>query len=66
MAPHADSQQPSEAEAWEIQSMATASQGGGWFYVVKHNRITGETLVLSCKGGCNDEKWYELPIVRSE
>jgi hypothetical protein len=45
-------------DEWEIQSGAF---GGRSFYVVKHNRRTGETRVLSAERGAENDKWLILP-----
>lgn len=54
---------PSSESAWEIQSIASSDEAHTYLYVVKHNRITGETLILSCEDSCKSEQWYKLPAV---
>ncbi len=49
----------SKEQAWEIYH---GSAGKDSFYVVKHNRLTGETLVLSAEGGAGDDSWLLLPV----
>ena len=46
------------AQAWEINHSAF---GQSSFYVVKHNRLTGETWVLSGERGAQDDSWLLLP-----
>ncbi len=52
----------SEGQAWEIYTGPFGTQS---FYVVKHNRLTGKTLVLNCKGttGVKCQQWEDLPVV---
>ena len=60
--------QQAEAEsAWEIYASAFGTHS---YFVVKHNRITGTTLVLNCGDsgsmgnvqGCDDDRrWMQLP-----
>ena len=42
---------------WEIQSGGSGNE----FYVIKHNRLTGETYVLSVYGKPDDKRWLKLP-----
>lgn len=51
-----------EASAWELHHGPMPDQSDNAFYVIKHNRATGETLVLSVIGSADDDKWYRLPI----
>ncbi len=62
-------QQTSADEAWEIYASAFGSHS---YFVVKHNRVTGETLVLNCgkdktlsstQGCFDDSEWMRLPTV---
>lgn len=46
-------------DEWEIQSGSFGQQS---FYVVKHNRFSGETLILSAERGADNDKWLYLPI----
>ena len=49
-----------EESAWGITVM---SYGDGDLVVVKHNRITGQTLILSCSNTCgNNEEWRDYPF----
>ena len=43
---------------WEIHDSPFGQQS---FYIVKHNRMTGETLVLSAEKGAKDDAWLLLP-----
>lgn len=52
----------SEASAWEIYHGPMSDQSDNAFYVIKHNRATGETLVLSVIDTADDDSWYRLPI----
>ena len=45
-------------QAWEINHSPFGQHS---FYVVKHNRLTGETWVLSGERGAKDDKWLLLP-----
>ncbi len=45
-------------QAWEINH---APFGQHAFYVIKHNRLTGETWVLSADKGAKDDAWLLLP-----
>ena len=47
---------------WDIVYASPYAEGL-WF-AVKHNRMTGETLVLDSRGGSNDDQWRLLPISR--
>ena len=44
--------------AWEIHDSPFGQQS---FYVIKHNRITGQTYVLSGARGAAHDKWLLLP-----
>ena len=44
--------------AWEIYH---APFGMHSFYAIKHNRVTGETWVLSGEKGAEDDRWLLLP-----
>lgn len=46
------------AQAWEIYHSAFGNQS---FYVIKHNRLTGEAWVLSAEKGSEDDSWMLLP-----
>ena len=49
-----------EESAWEITVMP---YGHGDLAVVKHNRITGQTLILNCSSTCgNNEQWRDYPV----
>ena len=55
-------QSPGSQSAWEVSfTRPTATNGN--VTIVKHNRITGQTLVLSCPANaCGKElKWSEFP-----
>ena len=53
-------QQTDVDAAWEVTVSRPANNNVSF---VKHNRITGQTLVLSCVMGlCQKQKWIELPI----
>ena len=41
-------------QAWEIYH---SRYGDDSFYVVKHNRVTGETKVLDARMGSMDDEW---------
>ncbi len=45
-------------QAWEINHSPFGQHS---FYVVKHNRLTGETWVLSGAKGAKDDSWLLLP-----
>ena len=57
-------QQRSESDTWEM--MVTSYSGSTYSYigVVKHNVTTGQTLVLTCQGECEEKKnaWLDLPV----
>ena len=47
-------EQVNEAEAWEIYHGSQSAFGGNsagdsYFYVIKHNTLTGETLIHGCE-----------------
>ena len=55
--------------AWEISASAFGTHS---YFVVKHNRVTGVTLILNCgettsiskTQGCDDDsQWMQLPIL---
>jgi hypothetical protein len=48
--------------AWKIETRVAEQGGSSVFYAIKHNRMTGETLVLSCPGSCRGEAWRKLPV----
>ena len=49
-----------EESAWEITVMP---YGDGDLAVIKHNRITGQTLILNCSSTCgNNEQWRDYPV----
>ncbi len=54
----AQQQTVTEAQAWEIHTGRYSDPGGGQddtrFYVVRHNRLTGETQYIGCedRDGC--------------
>ena len=51
---------------WDIvyaSPYGTVGNGNNWF-AIKHNRMTGETLVLDAVGGSGDDQWRLLPISR--
>ena len=49
-----------EESAWEI---TVTPYGNDDLVVVKHNRITGQTLILSCSRTCgNNEEWRDYPV----
>ena len=56
-------QQTSAEVAWEV-SVTPFSSGSGadQVLVVKHNRVTGQTLLLNCSNACGDEEWFDYPI----
>jgi len=45
-------------QAWEINH---GPFGQHSFYAIKHNRLTGETWVLSGDKGAQDDSWLLLP-----
>ena len=45
-------------QAWEIYHSA---YGNNSFYVLKHNRLTGETFLLDAIGGADDDAWFLIP-----
>ena len=47
------------AGAWEVQSSPFGQQS---WYAIKHNTVTGETLVLSGNKGAEDDAWLLLPF----
>jgi hypothetical protein len=55
---HSSVSAQAEQGAWEISHGAFGQQS---FYVIKHNRITGETLELSGARGATDDAWLKLP-----
>ena len=58
----ADSHDSSNVDgSWQIQSAPFGQQS---FYVVKHNTVSGETLVLSAERGINErkDKWAKLGV----
>tara|TARA_B110000503_G_C6887337_1_gene305260 strand:- start:155 stop:409 length:255 start_codon:yes stop_codon:yes gene_type:complete len=46
-------------DVWEVQ---LSSYGQSSFFVVKHNRVTGETQIFNGKKG-NGKEWEILPVV---
>ena len=54
----AQQQTPTEAQSWEIHTGRYNNPGEGQddtrFYVVRHNRMTGETQLIGCedRDGC--------------
>ncbi len=55
----ANAQQNTKPEqAWEINHSPFGQHS---FYVIKHNRLTGETWVLSGERGAKDDSWLLLP-----
>lgn len=54
----AQEQQATEAQAWEIYhgpyNTAAGAQDDTRFYVIRHNRLTGETQYIGCedRDGC--------------
>ena len=52
----AQQQAPTEAQAWEIYHgrYPRPSSDDNYFYVIRHNRLTGETQIISCedRDGC--------------
>jgi len=44
--------------AWEIYHSPFGTHS---FYAIKHNRVTGETWVLSGEKGAEDDRWLLLP-----
>ena len=51
---------PDAAAAWQIQSSPFGQQS---FYAIKHNVVTGETLVLSAeKGVGKKQKWMHFGV----
>ena len=54
----AQEQTVTEAQSWEIHTGRYSNPGGGQddtrFYVVRHNRMTGETQYIGCedRDGC--------------
>ena len=55
-------QSPGAQSAWEV-SFTRPSATNGNVTIVKHNRITGQTLVLSCPANSCGKKlrWSEYP-----
>ena len=51
-------QSPLEA-SWEIYTTASNEH----LLVVKHNRVTGQTLILTCGNNCGaKEEWHEYQV----
>ena len=52
----AQQQAPAEAQAWEIYhgKHPRPTNDGTRFYVIRHNRLTGETQIIACedRDGC--------------
>ncbi len=52
----AQQQAPTEAQAWEIYHgrYPRPSSDDNYFYVIRHNRLTGETQLITCedRDGC--------------
>ncbi len=55
---HTDAQESSVSPNWEIYASPYGSQS---FFVVKHNRETGDTLILNGRTG-KAEEWLQLPV----
>lgn len=47
------------AGAWEIQSAPYGQQS---WYAIKHNTVTGETLILDARKGAENDAWLLLPL----
>jgi hypothetical protein len=51
----AQEQQVTEAQAWVVEhGQQSAGSGDSFFYVVRHNTLTGETQIIGCqeRDGC--------------
>jgi len=59
----ADGEAQAVDSAWEIYHGSISNQKDNGFYVIKHNRLTGQTLVLSAEENLNDDHWYRLSVV---
>ncbi len=52
-------QQAELESAWEIHIAA----GNEHLYLVKHNSVSGRTLILTCANNCGrNEEWHEYPL----
>ncbi len=59
-APATAQQSPVES-SWEIYPVPYSDSH---VLVVKHNRVTGETLILTCASNCgSNEEWQDYPLV---
>ena len=57
--------QQTEVESpWEITVMPySGGTGANAVLVAKHNRVTGQTLLLSCSNACGGgEEWRDYPV----
>ena len=53
-------QDSSMEAAWEVIVTPFGQQS---YAVVKHNTITGQTLILDCAKSCSEkDEWWELPV----
>lgn len=49
-----------EPKSWDLIVTPYSSDAIG---LVKHNRDTGQTLILTCRGNCGEkQKWYEYQV----
>ena len=63
----AQAQESSVAEAWDLTVVSYSSGDKPRLAVVKHNGITGQTLILTCDNRCDaDEVWRDFDSVASE
>ena len=57
----AEAQESSVAEAWDLTVVSYSSGDKPRLAVVKHNDITGQTLILTCDNRCDaDEVWRDF------
>jgi hypothetical protein len=63
----AQAEESSVEGAWEITVASYSSGDKPRLAVVKHNRVTGRTLIVTCDNRCNpDERWSEFSVAGSD
>jgi formaldehyde-activating enzyme involved in methanogenesis len=59
----AQAQEGSANQAWEIAVESYSSGDKPRLAVVKHNTVTGQTLILTCDNRCDaDEVWRDFEV----
>ena len=63
----AQAEESSGAGAWEVTVTSYSSGDKPRLAVVKHNSITGQTLIVTCDNRCNpDEQWRDFRVASAE